>query len=154
MALIGDSQPKLFGNVQRAARDRGSSFSSGRAATLTIVRDRGHLLTSGPPMSQYIDSSLNFPGAAIPCRGFLLQNLSAAGPKPNNCSLRSEGPGSQLGLLPRQLSASVKKPNNCSIAAGEEGQPKLPHRHFRFAVEIHSGEFVTHRFTFCSFEVN
>ena len=63
-------------------------------------------------------------------------------------------PGSQLGLLPRQLSASVKKPNNCSIAAGEEGQPKLPHRHFRFAVEIHSGEFVTHRFTFCSFEVN
>ena len=126
MALIGDSQPKLFGNVQLAARDRGSSFSSGRAATLTIVRDRGHLLTSGPPMSQYIDSSLNFPGAAIPCRGFLLQTLSAAGPNPNNCS----------------------------IAAGEEGQPKLPHRHFRFAVEIHSGEFVTHRFTFCSFEVN
>ncbi|MGB1191445.1 MAG: hypothetical protein ACPG3T_00840 [Pseudomonadales bacterium] len=52
------------------------------------------------------------------------------------------------GLGPLQLRTIVLR------AAGEEGQPKLPHRHFRFAVEIHSGKFVTHRFTFCCFEVN
>jgi len=73
-----------------------------------------------------------------------------AGGYPNNCY---EGPGSQHGLLPRQL-GPLQLRTIVLRAAGEEGQPKLPHRHFRFAVEIYSGKFVTHRFTFCSFEVN